>query len=217
MYYFYNNGKTIFKQEITFYKDDVNKLRKEVINKCSFITHKEYDSDYEPNIDERYIRNFTRKFVGYKEYFEEYRRIYHYSFDQLNIPYLVSLIDRLLKNDSTVIYEIDHYDYTSEYNIDNEIKQKQLECELCNNKNYSKKIELLKELERLMKTKKLNRNQLSTKDYYYNLLSYIQRKNICELDKKVLDKVSSFIDINISIKDGIVIPQQNDIKQYTKK
>ena len=42
MYYFYDDGKVIYKQRITLFIDEINKLRKELINKCSFITHEEY-------------------------------------------------------------------------------------------------------------------------------------------------------------------------------
>lgn len=216
MYCFYSNGKVIYKQDITFYKDEVKKLRKEIINNCSFITHEEYESDYEPSIDDCFIRNLRRKFVGYKDYFEERRMVFHYSYDHLTPPYLVNLIDRLLNNDSSVIYEIDHYDYSNETNIDDIINKKQLECKKIDDENYSKKIEALKELEKLFNVKKINKNQKSTKDYYYKLLSYIQRKNICKLDVKDFNNVCTFLDIDVKIKNGIVTSKQSFVKQYKK-
>ena len=216
MYYFYDDGKVIYKQRITLFIDEINKLRKELINKCSFITHEEYESDYEPRLNDCFIRNLKKDFVGYKDYFEERRDVFHYSYDKLTPPYLAFLIDRLLNNDFSVIYEIDHYDYSKENNIDDIINVKKIEYKKIDDDNYSEKIEVLKELEKLIKIKKLNINQVSTKDYYYKLLSYIQRENICELDRKTLDKINVFLDMNMQIKNGLVVLDKSQTKQYKK-
>lgn len=216
MYYFYDNEKTIIKQEITFYKDEVKKLRNEVIKNCSVITHEEYDSDYDPMIDDCFIRSYQKKFIGQHETYEGYRNFYHYSYNLLTPPYLVRLIDRLLIDDPTVIYEIDHYDYTKEASIDNKINEKKEMCNKISDGDYDKKISILKELEKLAYDKKLNNKQVPTRDYYYKLLSYIQKKNVFELDKNYLNNVRNFLDLDIEIKDGIILSTPKNTKQYKK-
>ena len=218
MYCFYDNGNIISKMEITTCKDEIKDLRNEIIDNCSIITHEEYDSDYEPHINDCFIRNYKQKLIGTKEYFEETRMLYHISYELFTPPHLVSLIDRLLRNEPAALYEIDHYNYQNEKDIDDIINEKSYMCKKIDDKNYSEKIKALKELEKLTQDKKLNSTQISTEGYYYRLLGYIQRENICNIDKNIFSSVLNFFDMNMGVIDGIIVNKKDDTaKQYKKK
>ena len=76
MLYFRKNDEVIEKYQISFDKEKIEKLKKEIINNCSFIKHKEYESDYSPRFTDEIIRNFTYTPTGKeKEYFEEISHI----------------------------------------------------------------------------------------------------------------------------------------------
>ena len=99
MIYFRKNDEVIEKYQVDFDKEEIEKLKKEIINNCSFIQHEEYESDYSPRFTDEIIRNFTYTPIEKeKEYFEETRDIYRYSYDEYKPPYLVKLINQLLNN-----------------------------------------------------------------------------------------------------------------------
>ena len=87
MIYFKKNDELIEKYQIIFNKEKVEKLKSEIINNCSFITHEEYESDYSPRFTDEIIRNFKCSLTGKKkDYFEETRDIYLYSYDEYKPP-----------------------------------------------------------------------------------------------------------------------------------
>ena len=217
MYYFYKNNDFIYKKSISFDNDKIDKIRNGLINNCSVIIHREYDSDYAPTLDNSLVRNYNEAFVGYKEYFEENRRVIHYSYDLLIPPKLVNLIDRLLSGDVTALHEI-HYNYYFgfEKTIDDMIESKNNELRKTQNKNATNTIKILNELRELMKCKELNKNQISTYDYYYQLLNCINEKTVSKLDKKTFDKVNNFFDNNVVIEKGKIINEDNNTKIYKK-
>lgn len=97
MLYFKKKGDLIEKYQVSFDEKEIERLKNEIINNCSFIKHKEFKSDYSPRFtDESLIRNLQSTYVGEKEYFEETRDVYLYSYDEYIPPYLVELINRLL-------------------------------------------------------------------------------------------------------------------------
>lgn len=217
MYCFYDNGNIISKMKITICRDEIKDLRNEIIDNCSIITFEEYDSDYEPNTNNCFFRNYKKQDIGTKEYFEEIRTLYHISYELFTPPYLVSLIDRLLKNDPSSLYEIDHYNYQKEKNIDNIINEKSFKCKSIDDKNYSEKIKALKELKKITQDKELNKTQVSTEGYYYRLLGYIQRENVCNIDKNNFYSVINFLDMDVGIINNIILNKRdNTEKQYKK-
>lgn len=58
MIYFRKNDKVIEKYQVDFNKEEIEKLKKEIIDNC-FIKHKEYESDYQPRFTDEIIKNFT--------------------------------------------------------------------------------------------------------------------------------------------------------------
>lgn len=100
------------------------------------------------------IRNFTYTTTGKeKEYFEETRDIYHFSYDKYEPPYLVALINRLLNDNSKVIDKILNYEISSKSTIDDSIELTYQEFKRIDNENGTKRSEKLKELEDLLKAK----------------------------------------------------------------
>ena len=204
MIYFRKNDEVIEKYQVNFDKKEIEKLKNQIINKCSFIQHKEYESycDYSPKfLYDITIRNFTYAATGKKhECFEETRDIYRYSYDEYKPPYLVSLMDQLLNGNSEAIDGILSYDISTKLNIDDRIKFKNKEFNEIAPENINKKKEKLKELEDLLKEKELNKNQQSIDLYYSQLMELIKFNLIDSLPISELDRIESFLEINLSSK-----------------
>lgn len=201
MLYFKKNDDVIEKYQVNFDKEKIEKLKQEIINNCSFITHEEYESDYFPILSNKNIRNFTYTTTGKeKEYFEETRDIYHFSYDKYEPPYLVALINRLLNDDSKVIDKILNYEISSKSTIDDSIELTYQEFKRIDNENGTKRSEKLKELEDLLKAKKLNINQQNIDLYYNQLIKLIKFNLIDSLPISELNRIESFLEINLSSK-----------------
>ena len=119
MLYFRKNDEVIEKYQIDFNKEEVETLKEKIINNCSFIKHEEYESDHLPRFAGKIIKNYIHTYTGKeKNYFEETRDIYLYSYDEYKPPYLVKLINQLLNGNSEVIDEILNYDTSTKSTID---------------------------------------------------------------------------------------------------
>lgn len=201
MLYFRKNDDVIEKYQVNFDKEKIKKLKQEIINNCSFITHIEYESDYTPILSNEIVRNFTYTPTGKeREYFEETRDIYHYSYDRYEPPYLVALINQLLllNDNSKVIDQILNYEIASKSTIDDKIELAYKEFKEIDPENATKKAEKLKELENLLKAKKLNINQQNIDLYYNQLIELIKFNLIDSLPINELNKIESFLEINLS-------------------
>lgn len=201
MLYFRKNDDVIEKYQVNFDKEKIKKLKQEIINNCSFITHIEYESDYAPILSNEIVRNFTYTPTGKeREYFEETRDIYHYSYDRYEPPYLVALINQLLllNDNSKVIDQILNYEIASKSTIDDKIELAYKEFKEIDPENATKKTEKLKELENLLKAKKLNINQQNIDLYYNQLIELIKFNLIDSLPINELNKIESFLEINLS-------------------
>ena len=201
MLYFRKNDDVIEKYQVNFDKEKIKKLKQEIINNCSFITHIEYEGDYAPILSNEIVRNFTYTPTGKeREYFEETRDIYHYSYDRYEPPYLVALINQLLllNDNSKVIDQILNYEIASKSTIDDKIELAYKEFKEIDPENATKKDEKLKELENLLKEKKLNINQQNIDLYYNQLIELIKFNLIDSLPINELNKIESFLEINLS-------------------
>ena len=201
MLYFRKNDDVIEKYQVNFDKEKIKKLKQEIINNCSFITHIEYEGDYAPILSNEIVRNFTYTPTGKeREYFEETRDIYHYSYDRYEPPYLVALINQLLllNDNSKVIDQILNYEIASKSTIDDKIELAYKEFKEIDPENATKKVEKLKELENLLKAKKLNINQQNIDLYYNQLIELIKFNLIDSLPINELNKIESFLEINLS-------------------
>ena len=201
MLYFRKNDDVIEKYQVNFDKEKIKKLKQEIINNCSFITHIECESDYTPILSNEIVRNFTYTPTGKeREYFEETRDIYHYSYDRYEPPYLVALINQLLllNDNSKVIDQLFNYETASKWTIDDKIELAYKEFKEIDPENATKKVEKLKELENLLKAKKLNINQQNIDLYYNQLIELIKFNLIDSLPINELNKIESFLEINLS-------------------
>lgn len=201
MLYFRKNDDVIEKYQVNFDKEKIKKLKQEIINNCSFITHIECEGDYAPILSNEIVRNFTYTPTGKEiEYFEETRDIYHYSYDRYEPPYLVALINQLLllNDNSKVIDQILNYEIASKSTIDDKIELAYKEFKEIDPENATKKAEKLKELENLLKAKKLNINQQNIDLYYNQLIELIKFNLIDSLPINELNKIESFLEINLS-------------------
>lgn len=199
MLYFRKNDEVIEKYQVSFDKEEIEKLKKKIINNCSFIKHEEYESDYSPRFTDEIIRNFTYTPTGKeKEYFEETRDIYRYSYDEYKPPYLVELINQLLNGNSKAIDKILNYDISTKSTIDDRIDLANQEFNKIAPEDITKKKEKLKELEDLLKAKELNKNQQSIDVYYNQLVGLIKFDLIDSLPISELGRIESFLEIKLS-------------------
>ncbi|MBQ9182038.1 MAG: hypothetical protein IJ134_05355 [Bacilli bacterium] len=201
MIYFRNNDDIIEKYQIDFDKDELEKLKNEIINNCSFIEHVEYASDFPPRFTNKIIKNYTYTRTGeQKEYFEEVRDIYLYSYDEYKPPYLVELINQLLNDNSKAIDQIINYDTTTKPNIDDRINLINQEFNKIAPEDITKKEEKLNELKDLLKSKELNKNQQGIELYYDKLIELIQFNFVDSLSIDEFSKIESFFKVNLSSK-----------------
>lgn len=120
MYYFLEQKYTIEKYFVSFSKEELEKLKIEIINKCSEIEHYEYDGTEGPNkFDYLQIRNYHEKFIRIRESRDNLQwpdqKLYHYSYDKYNYPTLVTAIDNLLNGNVQALDVI--YNQNSEITI----------------------------------------------------------------------------------------------------
>ena len=191
MFYFKVANDVVEKYQVSFNKEEIEKLKKEIIRNCSNIVHREYYNESMPHfIDKSLIFNFHSIYIGEKEYFEETKDIYLFTFDEYEVPYLVKLIARLLKEDSSVLEEILNYKEEEKVAIDEKINF--VNQEYLKESNIFKRKEKLKELESLLNEKDLNKNQQSTYLYYAKLLSFLNFELVDTLSLKDIKRVEDF-------------------------
>lgn len=200
MVYLKRNNDVVEKYKVDFDKERIEKLKNEIVNKCSFIEHKEYESDSYISIDVNTVKNFMCNLIGKKEYFEEVRDVYFYQYDEYNPPYLVELINRLLKDDSSAIEEILNYDISHELSIDDKIALVNKEFIKIDSKDITKRKEKLKEIERLLKVQELNKDQQSIEFYYDQLIGLINFDLIDSISISKISRVESFLEIKLNDK-----------------
>ena len=191
MFYFKVDSEVALKYEVKFNKFEIEKLREDIIRNCSIIIHREYYNTFSPHFtDKSLVFNFKSKLIGEKEYFEETKDIYLYTFDEYKPPYLIKLIDRLLKEDASIIDELLNYKVENEVSFDEEINL--VNQEYLNADNIFEREQRIKELENLLNQKNLNKNQQSTDSYYQKLLSLIKFALIDTLSLDYIQRVEDF-------------------------
>lgn len=200
MYYYVKNNDKIEKYEVQFDKEKLKKLRIEIINNCSEITHKEYDDTREPNyFDYLKIRNYKRKEIGKVEGrdYQPDKTLYHLSYDEYIFPYLVTLIDRLLADDIEALNEIFNQ-VTKKETLPIELRIQTLSNEIdkISNLDTKKKIKELEKLQKLIETQKLNSNQLPVTIYYPKVQQLINLIYINSMKIEDIERLESFFGAN---------------------
>lgn len=205
MKYYNLKDDVIEKYNVTFDTKEIEKIKNEIINNCSDIVHKKYRSDYSPSFSNNdIIRNYEERRTGdTKEYFEETRFIYEYSYDRYEPPYLVNLLNELLSGNN-VLKDILTYKVLDRLPIDVKIEEKEKELKDTDDKNTKEKIEKLKEYEKLLELKKLNKNQKPLSLYYDKLISLFKFELEDTLSIEEIKKVESFMEVKFSVQKGII-------------
>lgn len=205
MKYYNLKDDVIEKYNVTFDIKEIEKIKNEIINNCSDIEHKKYFSDYSPSFSKNdIIRNYHERRTGeVKEYFEETRFIYEYSYDRYVPPHLVNLLNDLLKGEN-VLEDILTYKVLDKLPIDIKIEEKEEELKDIDDKNTKVKIEKLKEYEKLLELKKLNENQKPLSLYYDKLISLFKFELEDTLSIEEVKKVESFMEVKFSVQKGII-------------
>jgi hypothetical protein len=128
MNYFRKEEYFIVKYQVMIDEEKLKKLRWEIIDKCSLITHKCYKTTHRPNeFDYAHIRNYKEKKVGVIEYNDFYSMPedqYLVEYDYYEHPKLISLINLLLEGKVNVIDEIIKL---QESNIQTQIQNEELD------------------------------------------------------------------------------------------
>ena len=198
MYYFKSNDGKLEKYLVTYDEAKIKELKQEIIMTCSYIEHNEHVSDYEPRFhDLTLIHNFHCECVGRKEYFEETRTVYKYSYDEYKPPRLVLLINLLLNQELSSVDEILEYDVSNDVLIEDRIDKANKELMELDVSEVSKRKMKLDEINRLVSEKELNKNQESIEPYYNRLLELINFTFIDSIKISDLGKVESFFNIEL--------------------
>ena len=165
MYYFYERDDKVEKYLVTFDKEKMEEIRKEVINNCSMIEHFEYYGTAEHHSTEKYeIRNLEKSFL----YKSGSKNVYHYSYDKYIYSELVFYITELLKGNTEVLKN-----GMPETNIEDTIEYKIKEAEEAyrsiSDLDIEEKQKSLEILERLYQQEELNKNQQPINFYWTKL------------------------------------------------
>ncbi len=140
--YYYNiqkNSKTnkyyINKYLVSLDIENLQILKENIINNCSHITHKKYETTEEPNYyDVQHIRNYKSKKLGIIEqndFLSQDKTNYLVEYDYYEHSKLVKTIDILLKGNLDIIDSLMKKDFLKEptlesINIDKEILNKEI-------------------------------------------------------------------------------------------
>ena len=204
MIYYRNNGGVIEKYDVIFNREELELFKNKIIKDCSVIEHKEFTSDCVINdMDKRLIKNFRFSKVSLEDCLDENRKLYSYSYDQYNPPYLVTIIDKILNNDVKALDELYKYDASIEMNINRRIRKVNQELYDININDIEEKKHKLKELEELLSVKELNENQLSVSLYYPRVLNMIRFNLVDSILLDDLNRFNKFLGTNLEFEDII--------------
>ena len=222
MYYYKKENDEIVKYQIILDEESLKRLRSEIIEKCSLITHKYYKTTNTPNeFDYEHIRNYKEKKVGVIEYNDfycttedEYLVDYYY----YEHPKLVNQIEELLSGKTKIINELKNPNIECVNQEELILKEQQKIIKKLNNcKNISKQIELLtKNQEKLLeykKQKELNKNQVPVDSYYKKVLDCITMKKVNSIS---MNLVNEYINFFISVSSNNIDENVNKVLEKKK-
>lgn len=193
--YFKKNNEYLEKYEVSYDKEKIEELKERIIWDCSKIKHVSFCSDYGAGIkDESLVKNFSSVLVGEKEYWEETRSIYRYTFDQYVPSELVKYIDGLLNGFSSSIDMIFNYDFKNDKSIDELIEEAMIKFNSIDPEKVYDKQQQLKYIDNLLESKKVGANQKDIRPYYQELIGLIHFKLIDKILINDINRVYSFLE-----------------------
>lgn len=202
MYYFIEKENVVEKYSVSFDKEELEKLKIQIINNCSEIEHFDYEACEKtyggPNkFDYLRFRNYKEVFVGISESRDTLqmpdRKIYHYTYDKYKFPKIVNEIDKLLNGDVSALDNI-YYNETKGLTVDEKIMIISNELDEINNLEVDKKINKINELKRLLELKELNKNQQPIEPYYEKVKKLITMTLVDTISKEEIEKVHNFFE-----------------------
>ena len=194
MIYFKKNNEYLEKYEVTYDKEKVEQLKQRIIFECSRVEHREYCSDYGSGIrDRKLVKNFRAVIVGEKEYWEETRDIYKYTYDEYVPSDLVNHIDELLNDFSSSIDKIFNYDFKNDKTIDDLINEAMIKFNNMDQEDVIDKQQHLKYLDNLLESKKINSTQKDIRPYYQELIPLIGFELVDKILIDDINRVYSFL------------------------
>lgn len=184
-----NSVDAITKYEITFDEKELKELRDKIISSCSYVEHFEGVVSEKGIIhleQDKTVINFKQgEKVGEKEYFDsaDVDRFYNCSYDKLTISNLVSITDKLLFNDVSVIPLLeslfsDSYKGIETKKLKEELMQLSTKIDLIDNSNAEEKINAINEYNRL-------------------LIKYNQYYDIEKNEKQYIDEMKALVKVEV--------------------
>lgn len=171
---FYSNG-TYLDSEL---REELMRIRLEVIERCSEVIHHDYEATNGPNTSNPFkIRNYIHFPVNSKHHSEG--RVFRFVYEEYRFPYLVKIIDKLLRGNYSVIEELENIDLSKEI-VPFEEKLEILSSELDSipNRNIREKRNKLDELEYYLTQSEYNKRQVSVIPYYQMVLDVVRKHNV---------------------------------------
>jgi len=121
IYYYDIDDEFINKYTVDIDSEKLKKLRYDIINNCSIILHKKYETIEEPNyFDIDHYRNYHSKKLGListNDFHEPDKMNYLVEYDYYKHSKLVELIDRLLNGDTQVIDKLEDTNFLNSRSI----------------------------------------------------------------------------------------------------
>ena len=191
--------KDIVKYEVEINREELEKIQKEMIDKCSRIIHYQYQAEGIMSADyfkKNDIRNYTETLVGTKEYDDgPDTEIYLRDYDEYYHPLLAHYVESLLNGDTSFLPEIMTYkgNVLVTEQISN-IKQaiiKELSKPLVNI-NLDSIVERTDELRKIQEIEKNKKKKKNDMEYHSKVVGNIKLKEIERLDRKSVESVENF-------------------------
>lgn len=191
--YSYDNEGNLLKYNVTFDREEVSRLKKEIIENCSLRKFEIVKNVVNANIEKPYRKIISKRKIGMKmgKQTEEDLPLYEIKYYDIEYPQLVKLIDRLLRGDKYVLSDIMNYkdDRKLPQDILNSISK---ELSLISDFDYDKKISKLNELKNASEYLKDNENVEKTDKYLVKLISLIRYELVDTLSKEELSRYNEF-------------------------
>ena len=170
---FYTNGNYLDVE----LREELMRIRFEVIERCSEVIHHDYEGTNGPNTSNPFkIRNYIHFPVNSKSHHEG--KMYRFVYEEYKFPYLVKIIDKILMGDYRVIVELENIDFSKELvPFDEKLEKISSELDSIPNRNIREKREKLNELEYYLVQSEYNKRQVSVIPYYQTVLELVRKHN----------------------------------------
>ena len=193
MNYFVKKEYSIVKYQVDFNLEKVQQLKREVIENCSLVVHKEYRSTIEPDFhDSLRIRNYEKRMIGVKDN----ENLYLMSYEEYVYPELVSIIDELIEGNPNCIDKIMN---PKEDSVLSFYEEKATEIFMDIEKKNDQK-EGLMELQSSV-GEIVSKERKPVEEYYQRLKDLIKMKCSGTLSLNALNSVLAFFDYTTSFQD----------------